>query len=417
MKKIILFGTGKSAEIVRNCLKADVEIIVYLDNSALKQENRPQYKNVVLPKDIKRYEYDYIILASLGFESMEKQLIELGVHRDFIIKFFDYENCQYEKYNELFHIWKAETKAFEQVMFVKYNKLEQQMQLYCNNIKYEVMDSIQNEEYQFPIIRSSEEAIHKIISQNCSLCRFGDGEFEIMLGRNRASFQEHDESLGERLVEVLCSEESALLIALADNYGSLNRYTDDAANCIRKYLTPSVRQEHINLIDLKKIYFDAYLSRPYMIMNDKSRVKDDFDLLKKIWKNRKILIVEGEYTRMGVGNDLFSECTLVERIICPAQNAWNYYQEIYNEVAKADKEKLVLISLGPVATVLAYDLFNKGYQAIDIGHIDNEYEWFLQRTDKRTIIPGKYVNECMGGNCVEDILYQQCKEQIIAEIK
>ena len=32
--------------------------------------------------------------------------------------------------------------------------------------------------------------------------------------------------------------------------------------------------------------------------------------------------------------------------------------------------------LGPTAKVLAYHLSKKGIQAIDLGHIDSEYEWF-----------------------------------------
>jgi len=30
--------------------------------------------------------------------------------------------------------------------------------------------------------------------------------------------------------------------------------------------------------------------------------------------------------------------------------------------------------LGPTTTVLAYDLYKNGYQAIDIGHVDLEHE-------------------------------------------
>ena len=45
-----------------------------------------------------------------------------------------------------------------------------------------------------------------------------------------------------------------------------------------------------------------------------------------------------------------------------------------------DKEYLVLLSLGPCATVLAYDLSKKGYQALDIGHLPNSY---LEATGER----------------------------------
>ena len=42
---------------------------------------------------------------------------------------------------------------------------------------------------------------------------------------------------------------------------------------------------------------------------------------------------------------------------------------------------------------MAYDLAMNGYQAIDIGHLDNEYEWFLRKANDRVNIPGKHVSE------------------------
>lgn len=41
-----------------------------------------------------------------------------------------------------------------------------------------------------------------------------------------------------------------------------------------------------------------------------------------------------------------------------------------------------------------------GYWAIDIGHIDIEYEWYKRKVLDRCIIPYKYVNEVAQGECV-----------------
>ena len=68
---------------------------------------------------------------------------------------------------------------------------------------------------------------------------------------------------------------------------------------------------------------------------------------------------------------------------------------------------------------MAYDLFNAGFQAIDIGHADISYEWFLRGVKdptERVAISGKYVNEVSGGNQVEDIDDADYTAQIIAEI-
>ena len=42
-----------------------------------------------------------------------------------------------------------------------------------------------------------------------------------------------------------------------------------------------------------------------------------------MWNNIDVLIVEGEHTRFGVGNDLLAIAKGVERIICPDKNAFN----------------------------------------------------------------------------------------------
>ena len=42
---------------------------------------------------------------------------------------------------------------------------------------------------------------------------------------------------------------------------------------------------------------------------------------------------------------------------------------------------------------MAYDLAKKGYQAIDFGQVDNEYEWFLRQATERIVIEGKSVSE------------------------
>ena len=54
---------------------------------------------------------------------------------------------------------------------------------------------------------------------------------------------------------------------------------------------------------------------------------------------------------------------------------------------------LVLVALGPTATVIALDLCNKGIQTIDIGHADIEYEWFLCHAQQKISIKNKFVNE------------------------
>ncbi|HBI61846.1 MAG TPA: chemotaxis protein, partial [Lachnospiraceae bacterium] len=63
MCKVILFGTGKSADIVEKCMQKDVEIVAYLDNKKEKQHLLKNKKYIISVYEIREYSFDYIIIA------------------------------------------------------------------------------------------------------------------------------------------------------------------------------------------------------------------------------------------------------------------------------------------------------------------------------------------------------------------
>ena len=100
---------------------------------------------------------------------------------------------------------------------------------------------------------------------------------------------------------ILKSDNEKILIAIADNYGNLDKYNDRTADAIRQYMTKEKRQEHMSLLDLSRAYYDAYVSRPYMIYKDKDKnASEIFNLYKKLFCDRNILIIEGENTKTGI---------------------------------------------------------------------------------------------------------------------
>ena len=104
-----------------------------------------------------------------------------------------------------------------------------------------------------------------------------------MQGRERPWFQELDYRLAERLKEVFNSKDERIIIALADNFGSLDCYTEQAADGIREYLENGIREDLMKVIDTNRIYYDTYVTRPYIIYKDKSHAVHIFELFKKIW--------------------------------------------------------------------------------------------------------------------------------------
>jgi glycosyltransferase family protein len=165
-------------------------------------------------------------------------------------------------------------------------------------------------------------------------------------------------------------------------------------------------------LESNRQYYNLWISRFWIPLRDKDRAIKIALQLKEIWRGRDVVIVEGKETRMGVGNDLLSDVKSCRRILCPARNAYNKYADILNAAKTFPKDSLFLIALGPTATILAYDLYKEGYQAIDIGHVDLEYEWMKAGASEIIKINNRYVNEVDGGDIVD-----RCEDKnYIAEI-
>lgn len=287
-----------------------------------------------------------------------------------------------------------------------------------NNLKYEALDPRNNGKLLFPNILPIEDTLDMILNHKASMARFGDGEFAIMAMKDRQKFQTVDEKLSKRLKEVVQVDDGRFIVAIADNYGSLDKYNAEGKQGIRYYMTDEVRQEHARFLDKNRTYHNAYISRPYALLADN---KSDapakrFAALKRIWDRRDVLFVEGAETRLGVGNDLFDNAISIRRIVAPAINSFSKYDEILNATLQyASKGDLILIALGPTAGVLAYDLYCEGYQALDIGHMDLEYEYMLGGTGGRCEVKGKYNNEYLNGDIVEAVCDPIYEAQIIAK--
>lgn len=414
MKSVYIFGVGKGKESVRRCLcEENVRILGYVDNAADLYSDGIDALPVVAVKDMHDI-YDIIIISVMKYEQIETQLWEAGVDEEKIICFYKVEDSMKHQYWEILDAdkWRMEALLHNYMKLVHYS---------LENLKYELADAIQKQEICLPKILPPETAIDRICNEGASLVRFGDGEFSLLSGKSRLQYQRVNNRLSIRLKEVLHSNNDHILIAIANNYGSLDGYTESAADEIRKYMTKHVRQEHMAFLNMDKEYYDAYLSRPYLMYRDKSDAGIKFECVKNIWNGRDVVLIEGEMTRMGVGNDLLDQALSVKRILAPTEQAFDRYDEILAEAKRQGKEKLFLLVLGPTATVLAYDLALCGYQAVDIGQIDLEYEWYLRGVEERCSIPGKYVHRIHGvektmGDMLPDLVWQTYTEQIICKI-
>lgn len=275
-------------------------------------------------------------------------------------------------------------------------------------------------------IASSIETVRKIAKDRCSIARFGDGELGY-IKKIGLYFQDYNENMAKRLKEVLNSNEENLLIGLplALNPEFIKLYTGYAKDYWTEW-TNKNEEEMKKIVDINKQYYSTQISRFYLDYADKSNVAEYVEELKNIWKDRDMVIIEGEKSRLGAGNDLFDGAKSVQRILGPAENAYDKYDAILEEAKKVDKDKLILLALGPTATILSYDLHKLGYQAVDIGHVDIEYEWFLRKATTKIKIDGKYMGESGVMNqdveskekrlAVSEVSDSRYQKQIIAKI-
>ena len=264
-------------------------------------------------------------------------------------------------------------------------------------------------------ILNSIDSIEYIIMNKCSISRFGDGEFFVMMGKGNG-FQSPNAKLAEALIRVLVSDEPnhrcGIPLPLKDlsnlkeyPYFFWNFFTGRNYWVLKKYLSND------------KLYLNTQLSRFYMDYVDKSNCKKQFELLKSIWQDRDIVIVEGNESRSGIGNDLFDNAKSIQRILGPAKNAFDQYDEMLQAIKDhVSKDKLILLSYGMTATVLAYDLAKLGYWAVDLGHLDLEYEWYLHGAEEKQVVAGKFTNEVQGGNEVAACTDPEYLSQIIVDI-
>lgn len=271
--------------------------------------------------------------------------------------------------------------------------------------------------YPNPQIMNTTESLKLILENKHSIARFGDGEFNLIRGVD-LGFQKADTTLTNKLVEIFEQRVERLEIGIPDVFEGVSEYNDKVARFWRAYMGMH-RGKLIRLIDLDRIYLNTNMTRFWSGYKEKKSVNEIISLYKKIWKDRKVVFVEGELTRTGVGNDLFAEAASIKRILCPATNAWEQYDKILSTILglNMDQDTLYILALGPTATVLAYDLTQYGFQALNLGHIDIQYEYSLRNAKEKIAIEGKYVNENIAGRKVSDsIVDNKYKNSIIAKI-
>ena len=264
-------------------------------------------------------------------------------------------------------------------------------------------------------VRSIAWSIDYIKQHQASIVRFGDGEIDLIMGRS-IPYQSYDKDLALELLEILETPSSPkLMVCMPDVFEHLERYNSNAQHFWENHFEQfaDFYKNHCR----SSWYGSTFLSRPYIDWVDKSQAQANIEKLRSLWQDKDLLIVEGETSRSGVGNDLFDNSKSIKRIIGPSKNAYQDLDWIYDKVMEHSVNRLVLVMLGPTAKVLVKRLADSGIQAIDLGHIDSEYEWYQMKATHKVKLAHKHTAEF---NYDEDIAFDEDTNylsQIVAHIK
>lgn len=257
---------------------------------------------------------------------------------------------------------------------------------------------LQNNKLQ---VMTFEESLDYLIESKCSLSRYGDGEFTLMLNgeflcpRNISlKHQDANPELKKRLVEILKdqnNEKYNLKIAVPRTLVELDKskLTDSSIGFWQNYLH-ELFYKISSLLRKDYTYLNSQISRFYLDdrNKDKEVIEKRISHWKRVWEHQDVLIIEGKGSNLGKNEGFYANAKSVVRIECPNNNTFKHYNKILSAAKEYGTHKLIILALGPTSAVLAYDLAKTGYRALDLGYLELEYHFFLMQATEESQIAG-----------------------------
>ncbi|MDO4640274.1 MAG: GT-D fold domain-containing glycosyltransferase [Neisseria sp.] len=204
------------------------------------------------------------------------------------------------------------------------------------------------------------ETMHRIKNEELSIARFGDGEINCMITETGCSFQTHNWKLMQELRDMNMTQNGLLVCypsLMVENGFWLDFWAKHWAQC-KFYLQ-------------REVLGDSFVTRPQAFYLYGHIIAD---MWKEIWENKHVCFITGEGSRMDGNHFIFDNIKNSSYIYSKTKNAYEDIDNIIHKSLKQSNVDLFLIALGPTGTAVASRLYNKGYRALDIGHLNNSYD-------------------------------------------
>jgi hypothetical protein len=210
--------------------------------------------------------------------------------------------------------------------------------------------------------------------QSFGIARFGDGELRLATG-GAAISQKADPKLARELQDILVNY-CGLIVGIPNFDATPNKTTWE------KY-----RTRPFGGFYCQELYGSAFITRP-----DNAPWIDTpeyWAAVRALWKGKDVALVVGDTKSLTPG--MLTGAASVRVVNAPRQNAYDDVDGL--EYALRDWHGLVVMCLGPTATVLAARLARHGVHALDLGHIGMFMKHAGSFVDPSTLISAEYVRQ------------------------
>lgn len=221
----------------------------------------------------------------------------------------------------------------------------------------------------YPFVEEEFQTIRTIIERGASIARYGDGELKLCYGNDQIA-QTWCQEIGDRLKEILklrdVDSNGRMLVGIPRIVGR-DDFPQFNPNGWKFWSERYTVEKVLHLYSKNKEYYSAFISRPDSAIH--IHCIQYWDMVRSIWEGKKVVVVEGEDRRFEKTGVFLNNAKRVDVVKGPKRDAFDVYDDILSRIKKYKRDRIIILALGPTATVLAYDLFLEGFQALDLGHM------------------------------------------------